>query len=92
LTVRRCLEVYAGYCSAPRDIAETIGLVGLEENADTWRAVVGRAAPAARCGAGLIGDPELIFLDEPTTGFDPSVQRAAWSVVSGLGRWARRCS
>jgi ABC-2 type transport system ATP-binding protein len=85
LTVRECLELYAGYYSEPRDIAETVGLVGLEEKVD---------APGERLSGGqrrrldvalaLIGDPELIFLDEPTTGFDPSARRAAWDVVSGL--------
>jgi ABC-2 type transport system ATP-binding protein len=85
LTVRECLELYAGYYSRPRDVEETIALVGLDEKAD---------APAERLSGGqrrrldvalaLVGDPELIFLDEPTTGFDPSARRAAWGVVDGL--------
>jgi ABC-2 type transport system ATP-binding protein len=85
LSVRECLELYAGFYRAPRDIDETIALVGLAEKAGT---------PGARLSGGqrrrldfalaLIGDPELIFLDEPTTGFDPSARRAAWEVIAGL--------
>jgi ABC-2 type transport system ATP-binding protein len=85
LTVRECLELYAGYYSAPREIAETIGLVGLEEKADTLgERLSGGQRRRLDVALGLIGDPELIFLDEPTTGFDPSARRAAWGVVSGL--------
>jgi ABC-2 type transport system ATP-binding protein len=85
LTVRECLELYAGYYSAPRDIAETIRLVGLEEKADTLgERLSGGQRRRLDVALGLIGDPELIFLDEPTTGFDPSARRAAWDVVSGL--------
>jgi ABC-2 type transport system ATP-binding protein len=85
LSVRECLAMYAGFYRAPRDIDETIALVGLTEKA---------GALATRLSGGqwrrldfalaLIGDPELIFLDEPTTGFDPSARRAAWEVIAGL--------
>jgi ABC-2 type transport system ATP-binding protein len=85
LSVRECLAMYAGFYHAPRDIDETIALVGLTGKA---------AALGTRLSGGerrrldfalaLIGDPELIFLDEPTTGFDPSARRAAWEVVAGL--------
>jgi ABC-2 type transport system ATP-binding protein len=85
LSVRECLAMYAGFYRAPRDVDETIALVGLTAKAD---------APGSRLSGGqrrrldfalaLIGDPELIFLDEPTTGFDPSARRAAWHVVAGL--------
>ncbi len=93
LTVRECLALYAGYYDAPREIEETIALVGLEEKAD-------QAAPTLSGGQrrrldvalALIGDPELIFLDEPTTGFDPSARRTAWSVIAGLRTSARRSS
>jgi ABC-2 type transport system ATP-binding protein len=87
LSVRECLAMYAGFYRAPRDIDETIALVGLTEKA---------GAPGTRLSGGqrrrldfalaLIGDPELIFLDEPTTGFDPSARRAAWEIVAGLRR------
>src|SRR5712691_622872 len=85
LTVRECLELYAGYYGAPRDIADTIRLVGLEEKADTLgERLSGGQRRRLDVALALIGDPELIFLDEPTTGFDPSARRAAWGVVSGL--------
>jgi ABC-2 type transport system ATP-binding protein len=85
LTVRECLAMSAGFYRAPRDIDETIALVGLTGKA---------GIPGSRLSGGqrrrldfalaLIGDPELVFLDEPTTGFDPSARRAAWDVVAGL--------
>jgi ABC-2 type transport system ATP-binding protein len=85
LTVRECLELYAGYYSAPRDIAETIGLVGLEEKADTLgEQLSGGQRRRLDVALALVGDPELIFLDEPTTGFDPSARRLAWDVIGGL--------
>ncbi len=85
LRVRECLQLYAGYYTRPRQLEETIALVGLQQQAEV---------PAERLSGGqrrrldvalaLIGDPELLFLDEPTTGFDPSARRAAWQVVAGL--------
>ena len=85
LTVRECLELYAGYYTAPRDIDETIVLAGLEEKADTLgEQLSGGQRRRLDVALALVGDPELIFLDEPTTGFDPSARRAAWSVISGL--------
>ena len=85
LSVRECLELYAGYYRTPRDIGETIALVGLSEKA---AALGGSLSGGQRrrldVALALIGDPELIFLDEPTTGFDPSARRAAWEVVAGL--------
>jgi ABC-2 type transport system ATP-binding protein len=85
LTVRECLQLYAGYYSAPRDIAETIALVGLDGKADVLaEQLSGGQRRRLDVALALIGDPELIFLDEPTTGFDPSARRAAWGVVNGL--------
>jgi len=85
LTVRECLRLYAGYYRAPRGVDETIALVGLEEKSDTvGEQLSGGQRRRLDVGLALIGDPELIFLDEPTTGFDPSARRAAWDVVSGL--------
>jgi len=85
LSVCECLQLYAGYYSAPRGIGETIALVGLEDKAD---ASVGELSGGQRrrldVALALIGDPELIFLDEPTTGFDPSARRAAWELISNL--------
>jgi ABC-2 type transport system ATP-binding protein len=85
LTVRECLELYAGYYSAPREIGETIALVGLEDKADTLgEQLSGGQRRRLDVALALVGDPELIFLDEPTTGFDPSARRAAWGVIAGL--------
>ena len=87
LTVRECLRLYSGYYLAPRDIDETIALVGLEEKADTQGAQLsGGQRRRLDVALALIGDPELIFLDEPTTGFDPSARRTAWGVIEGLRR------
>jgi ABC-2 type transport system ATP-binding protein len=85
LTVRECLQLYAGYYTAPREIAETIALVGLEEKADTLgEQLSGGQRRRLDVALALIGDPELIFLDEPTTGFDPTARRTAWGVIDGL--------
>jgi ABC-2 type transport system ATP-binding protein len=84
-TVRECLQLYAGYYLEPRDIDETIALVGLEEKAETKGAQLsGGQRRRLDVALALIGDPELIFLDEPTTGFDPSARRTAWHVIEGL--------
>src|SRR5207248_6229463 len=85
LSVRECLELYAGYYRTPRDIADTIALVALTDEADTLATQLsGGQRRRLDVALALIGDPELIFLDEPTTGFDPSARRAAWGVVAGL--------
>jgi ABC-2 type transport system ATP-binding protein len=85
LTVRECLQLYAGYYSKPREIAETIALVGLDGKADDLaEQLSGGQRRRLDVALALIGDPELIFLDEPTTGFDPSARRNAWSVIAGL--------
>jgi ABC-2 type transport system ATP-binding protein len=85
LTVRECLQLYAGYYSRPRDIGETVTLVGLDGKGDTLaEQLSGGQRRRLDVALALIGDPELIFLDEPTTGFDPSARRTAWKVISGL--------
>src|SRR5204862_8319725 len=85
LTVRECLQLYGGYYSKPRAIGDTIALVGLEGKADSLaEQLSGGQRRRLDVALALIGDPELIFLDEPTTGFDPSARRAAWGVVAGL--------
>ena len=85
LSVRECLAMYAGFYRAPRDIDETIALVGLTGRAGTLATrLSGGQRRRLDFALALIGDPELIFLDEPTTGFDPSARRAAWEVVAGL--------
>ena len=85
LTVRECVSLYAGYYPAPRNIDETIALVGLAgQSAERATSLSGGQRRRLDVALALIGDPELIFLDEPTTGFDPSARRAAWEVVGGL--------
>jgi ABC-2 type transport system ATP-binding protein len=77
--------MYAGFYRSPRDIDETIALVGLTEKAGTLATrLSGGQRRRLDFALALIGDPELIFLDEPTTGFDPSARRAAWEVIAGL--------
>jgi ABC-2 type transport system ATP-binding protein len=85
LTVRESLDLYAGYFRAPRSSEEVIALVGLESKADerTGR-LSGGQQRRLDVGMALVGDPELLFLDEPTTGFDPSARRQAWDVIAGL--------
>jgi ABC-2 type transport system ATP-binding protein len=85
LTVRETLQQYAGYYPSPRPVGNTIELVGLGDKADVR---AGRLSGGQRrrldVGVALIGDPDLLFLDEPTTGFDPAARREAWEVIGGL--------
>ena len=85
LTPREAVEQYAGYYSAPRDVDETVNLVGLEDKADVRTSKLsGGQQRRLDVALALIGDPALLFLDEPTTGFDPSARRQAWDVIGGL--------
>jgi len=85
LTPRETLEQYAGYYEAPRGVDEVIRLVGLEEKADVRASKLsGGQQRRLEVALAMIGDPELLFLDEPTTGFDPSARRQAWEVIGGL--------
>jgi ABC-2 type transport system ATP-binding protein len=85
LTVEECVSLYGGYYPRPRRVAETLELVGL---ADRRTATCGRLSGGQRrrldVALALIGDPELVFLDEPTTGFDPAARQSAWEVIAGL--------
>ena len=85
LSVAESLELFAGYYRRPLDVHRVIGLVGLEEKRDARvRTLSGGQSRRLDLGLGLIGDPEVLFLDEPTTGFDPAARRAAWEVIRSL--------
>jgi ABC-2 type transport system ATP-binding protein len=85
LTVREVHRMFAGYYAKPRDIDEVIELVGLEEKAGARvKTLSGGQKRRLDLGIALVGDPELLFLDEPTTGFDPAARRTAWELVRSL--------
>ncbi len=90
LTVRELLALYAPWYSRPLPVVEVIELVGLGDKRD---ARVGMLSGGQRrrldLALALIGDPDLIFLDEPTTGFDPAARHVAWQLVDGLRRLGR---
>jgi ABC-2 type transport system ATP-binding protein len=85
LSVREVVEMYAGYYRTPRPVDEVIELVGLEEKRDDRvRTLSGGQQRRLDVALGLVGDPDLLFLDEPTTGFDPTARRQAWHLVQDL--------
>lgn len=85
LTVREVLERNAGYYPNPRGVGEVIELVGLQDKARARvKTLSGGQQRRLDVGLGLIGRPEVLFLDEPTTGFDPSARRGAWDMVRNL--------
>jgi ABC-2 type transport system ATP-binding protein len=85
LTVRETLDLYAGYYRAPLGVGETIDHVGLTAKAGARAgSLSGGQLRRLDVGVALIGDPELLFLDEPTTGFDPSARRQFWEVIASL--------
>ncbi|MEA2459845.1 MAG: type transport system ATP-binding protein, partial [Actinomycetota bacterium] len=85
LTVAEVIEMYRGYYPHPRPVDEIIEVVGLGEKRDT-RVIKLSGGQQRRLdvAVGLAGDPDLLFLDEPTTGFDPSARRSAWDMVHNL--------
>jgi ABC-2 type transport system ATP-binding protein len=84
-TVRESVAHVAGFYPRPRDVEETIDLVGLQGNEDKRaRKLSGGQRRRLDLALALVGDPELVFLDEPTTGFDPAARRAAWGVIRRL--------
>jgi ABC-2 type transport system ATP-binding protein len=85
LTVREAVSHWAGFYRAPRDVEETIAVSGLGEAAGK-RTVTLSGGQQRRLdfALALVGDPELVFLDEPTTGFDPAARRQAWDTVRSL--------
>ncbi len=85
LSAREILELFAGYYQSARDVGEVIELVGLGEKSEARvRTLSGGQLRRLDLALALIGDPELIFLDEPTTGFDPAARRQAWETIRDL--------
>jgi ABC-2 type transport system ATP-binding protein len=85
LTPRESLRLFAGYYRNPRDVEEVIEIIGLTEKADARaRTLSGGQKRRLDLGLALVGNPELIFLDEPTTGFDPAARRQAWDTIRAL--------
>lgn len=85
LTVQESVELYAGYYPSPRPAGDTIELVGLvEQRHQRAGKLSGGQQRRLDVALALVGDPELLFLDEPTTGFDPAARRDAWQMIAGL--------
>ncbi len=85
LTVREAVSLFATFYPAPRPVDETIDLTGLAEKRDARiGSLSGGQKRRVDVAIGIIGDPDLIFLDEPTTGFDPTARREAWNTIEGL--------
>jgi ABC-2 type transport system ATP-binding protein len=85
LTVIETIEHFSGYYSNPRNVDEVINSVGLDEKAGSLiRKLSGGQRRRLDVALGIIGNPELLFLDEPTTGFDPEARRAFWALIQKL--------
>jgi ABC-2 type transport system ATP-binding protein len=85
LTVEEAIELFRGFYPNPRPVHEVLALVGLlEQRRSRVRRLSGGQQRRLDVAVGLAGDPELLFLDEPTTGFDPAARREAWGMVRGL--------
>jgi ABC-2 type transport system ATP-binding protein len=85
IAVREAIAHWARFYPSPRDVDEVVRLAGLEEKRDAYaRTLSGGQLRRLDFALALVGDPELVFLDEPTTGFDPAARRAAWDVVRSL--------
>jgi ABC-2 type transport system ATP-binding protein len=85
LTVEETLRIFAGYYTHPRDVGEVIAVVGLgEKRGARVKTLSGGQKRRLDLALALVGDPELVFLDEPTTGFDPQARRAAWDMIRSL--------
>jgi ABC-2 type transport system ATP-binding protein len=85
LSVRETHAVFAGYYERPRNVDEVIDLVGLSEKRNARvNTLSGGQKRRLDLGIALVGDPDLVFLDEPTTGFDPAARRAAWDMIRSL--------
>jgi ABC-2 type transport system ATP-binding protein len=85
LTVREIHKIFAGYYEHPREVEDVIELVGLAHKRDSRvKTLSGGQKRRLDLGVALVGDPDLVFLDEPTTGFDPAARRNAWELVRSL--------
>jgi ABC-2 type transport system ATP-binding protein len=85
LTVREVHRMFAGYYERPRSVDDVIELIGLSDKRDARvKTLSGGQRRRLDLGVALVGDPDLIFLDEPTTGFDPAARRSAWEVIRSL--------
>jgi len=85
LTVREAHVLFAGYFARPRDVDEVLEVVGLVEKRDARvKTLSGGQKRRLDLGIALVGDPDLVFLDEPTTGFDPVARRSAWEMILSL--------
>ena len=83
--MRETHAIFAGYYRSPRDVDEVIALVGLKEKTNArLKTLSGGQKRRLDLGIALVGDPDLVFLDEPTTGFDPAARRAAWEMIRSL--------
>ncbi len=86
LTVREALDIYGAAYRRRRPVPEVIELVGLEDKADARIGTLsGGQQRRIDLALGLVGDPDVLFLDEPTTGFDPGARRRSWDLVASLG-------
>jgi ABC-2 type transport system ATP-binding protein len=85
LTVKETMNLYSSFFPEPRDVDETLRLVGLDDRPGVRvGSLSGGQQRRLDVGVGIIGNPELLFLDEPTTGFDPTARRDAWNMIEGL--------
>jgi ABC-2 type transport system ATP-binding protein len=84
-TVHEAIALFARFYESPRPVEETIELVGLGDKSEARVGTLsGGQKRRADVAIGIVGDPDLIFLDEPTTGFDPTARREAWNMIEGL--------